>query len=166
MPPSPIVRLRRICLSLPDVHEVEAWGEPTFRIRNKLFAIHAASGNHHGEGRAGVWIKAAPGNQALMVQAAPKRFFVPPYVGPAGWIGVWLDGRDAAVDWTELAALLDDGRRLVAPKRLLAAEAAGGTTPAPKRPASRKKATARKATAKKASAKKATARKTTPRRRG
>jgi len=52
-----------------------------------------------------------------MVQAAPDRFFVPPYVGPSGWVGVWLDGR---VDWPELASLLRDGYRLVAPKRLVA----------------------------------------------
>jgi predicted DNA-binding protein (MmcQ/YjbR family) len=50
-----------------------------------------------------------------MVRAAPKRFFVPPYVGPSGWIGIWLDG---GTDWNELADLLRDSYRLVAPKRL------------------------------------------------
>jgi hypothetical protein len=63
-----------------------------------------------------VWLKAAPGNQALMVDAEPRRFFRPPYVGPSGWIGVWLDGR---VRWRQLEELLLDGYRLVAPKRLL-----------------------------------------------
>jgi predicted DNA-binding protein (MmcQ/YjbR family) len=53
----------------------------------------------------------------LMVRAAPERFFVPPYVGPFGWIGVWLDG---GVDWEELGDLLRDGYRLVAPRRLRA----------------------------------------------
>ena len=113
-----LTRLRRLCLSLPDAHEVEAWGEPTFRVRNRLFAMHAASGNHHGNGRAAVWCKAAPGNQQLMVKAAPERFFVPPYVGPSGWVGVWLD---AGTDWDELAGFLADAWRLVAPKRLVAA---------------------------------------------
>ena len=114
-------RLRRLCLALPESHEVEAWGEPTFRVRNRLFAMYAAAANHHGSGRAAVWCKAAAGNQQLMVRAAPDRFFVPPYVGPSGWVGVWLD---AKTDWTELAGLLADGWRLVAPKRLVAGTAA------------------------------------------
>jgi hypothetical protein len=113
----PLTRLRKLCLALPDAHEVEAWGEPTFRVRNRIYAMYASAGNHHGAGRSAVWCKAAPGNQALMVRAAPDRFFVPPYVGPSGWVGVWLDGE---VDWTELAALLRDSYRLVAPKRLAA----------------------------------------------
>ncbi len=114
MPQSPIVRLRKLCLALPEAHEVEAWGEPTFRIRNKMFAMYASPNTHHGGGRPAVWCKAAPDNQALMVRAAPDRFFVPPYMGPSGWIGVWLDG---PVKWTELAGLVADGHRLVAPKR-------------------------------------------------
>lgn len=119
MTPSPLARLRRLCLALPEAHEVEAWGEPTFRVKNKLFAMFAAAGNHHGAGRPAVWCKAAPGNQELMVRAAPERFFVPPYVGPSGWVGIWLD---RSVDWVELAELLRDSWQLTAPKRLLAAE--------------------------------------------
>ena len=114
----PLTRVRRLCLALPEAHEVEAWGEPTFRVRNKLFAMYAAAGNHHGDGRPAVWCKAASGNQDLMVRAAPARFFVPPYVGPSGWVGVWLD---RAVDWDEVAQLLADSYRLVAPKRLVRA---------------------------------------------
>lgn len=119
MTPSPLARLRRLCLALPEAHEVEAWGEPTFRVKNKLFAMFAAARNHHGAGRPAVWCKAAPGNQELMVRAAPERFFVPPYVGPSGWVGIWLD---RSVDWAELAELLRDSWQLTAPKRLLAAE--------------------------------------------
>jgi hypothetical protein len=115
MPPKPLTRLRRLCLSLPESHEVEAWGEPTFRVRNKLFAMYASANTHHGNGRPAVWCKAGPGNQALMIRAEPDRFFVPPYVGPSGWVGIWLDG---AVDWAELADLLRDSYLLVAPKRL------------------------------------------------
>lgn len=114
---TPLERLRKLCLTLPESHEVEAWGEPTFRVRNKLFAMYAAANNHHGGGRPAVWCKAAPGNQGLMVQAEPGRFFVPPYVGPSGWVGVWLDRRP---DWVELGGLLRDSYRLVAPKRLAA----------------------------------------------
>jgi predicted DNA-binding protein (MmcQ/YjbR family) len=117
MPPGSLPRLRKLCLALAEAHEVEAWGEPTFRVRNKMFATYAAAGNHHGDGRPAAWIKAAPGNQDLMVRSAPKRFFVPPYLGPSGWVGVWLDGR---VDWKELNMLLRDAYRLVAPKRLAA----------------------------------------------
>lgn len=117
MPPGPLARLRKLCLALPEAHEVEAWGEPTFRVRNKLFAMYAAAGNHHGGGRPGVWCKAAPGNQALMVRAEPERYFVPPYVGPSGWVGVWLDRNP---DWSEVKALLRDSYRLVAPKKLAA----------------------------------------------
>jgi hypothetical protein len=117
MSPTPLARLRKVCLALPEAHEVEAWGEPTFRVRNKLFAMYAASNNHHGGGRPAVWCKAAPGNQALMVRAEPDRFFVPPYVGPSGWVGVWLDRRP---DWSEVRELMRDSYRLVAPKKLAA----------------------------------------------
>lgn len=115
MPPRPITRLRKLCLALPEAHEVEAWGEPTFRVRNKMFATYAAPDNHHGAGRPATWCKAAPGNQELMVRDAPERFFVPPYVGKSGWVGVWLDGD---VDWAEVAELLRDSYRLVAPRKL------------------------------------------------
>lgn len=123
MPPSPVARLRKLCLALPEAHEVEAWGEPTFRIRNKMFAMYAAPNNHHGGGRPAVWCKASPVNQRLMIEAAPDRFFVPPYVGPSGWIGVWLDEK---IDWKELGELLADSYRMIAPKKL---------TRAPPRPA-------------------------------
>jgi hypothetical protein len=115
MPLSALTRVRKLCLALPEAHEVEAWGEPTFRVRNKLFAMYASSGTHHGNGRPAVWCKAGAGNQGLMVGAAPERFFVPPYVGPSGWVGIWLD---RGVRWAEVAELLYDAYSLVAPKRL------------------------------------------------
>ena len=113
----PLPKLRRLCLALPEAHEVEAWGEPTFRVRNKLFAMFASADNHHGGGRPAVWCKAAPGNQELMIRSAPKRFFKPPYVGPSGWVGMWLDGK---VDWAEVSDLVRDSYLLVAPKKLVA----------------------------------------------
>lgn len=115
MPPNPLVRIRKMCLALPEAAEVEAWGEPTFRVRKKLFAMYANKNNHHGGGRNSVWIKATSSNQSLMIEAHPDRFFKPPYVGPSGWIGVWLDGK---CDWNEVASLLRDGYRLIAPKKL------------------------------------------------
>ncbi len=117
MPPRPLTKLRKLCLALPEAHEVEAWGEPTFRVKNKIFAMHAAANNHHGAGRASVWCKAAPGNQEIMIRHAPKKFFVPPYVGPSGWVGIYLD---ANVDWPEVQELLRDSYRLIAPKKLIA----------------------------------------------
>jgi hypothetical protein len=117
MPPNPVPRLRKLCLALPEAHEVEAWGEPTFRVKNKIFAMYARANTHHGGGRNAVWCKAKAVNQRLMIDAAPDRFFSPPYVGPAGWVGVWLDGD---CDWSELNDLLRDGYRMTAPKKLLA----------------------------------------------
>ena len=115
MPPRPLTRLRKLCLALPEAHEQEAWGAPTFRVRNKMFAMFAAEGNHHHDGRPGVWIKASPENQAIMLQADPVRFFKPPYMGPSGWIGVFLDG---SPDWEEVGGLLRDAYCRTAPKRL------------------------------------------------
>ena len=115
--PGHLEKVRKICLALPEAHEVEAWGEPTFRVRNKLFAMYAAPGNHHGAGREGVWIKSTHVNQDLMLQSDADRFFVPPYVGPSGWIGVYLDGRP---DWSIIADILRDGYLLTAPKRVAA----------------------------------------------
>ena len=117
MAPSPLTRLRKLCLALPQTHEVEAWGEPTFRVKNKIFAMYAAANNHHGDGRRGVWIKATPINQQLLLRADPDRYFSPPYVGPKGWIGIFLDEDP---DWSAVADLLRDGWRLTAPKRLAA----------------------------------------------
>lgn len=118
-PSSPLARLRRICRAFPEAHEVEAWGAPTFRVRNKLFAMFASPSNHHGQGRPAVWCKATPVNQALMVEADPRRYFVPPYVGPSGWVGIWLDRR---VSWRQVEEVLEDSWRLTAPKRLIAVQ--------------------------------------------
>lgn len=116
MPPRPLTRLRKLCLALPEAHEVEAWGEPTFRVKNKLFAMHASAGTHHGAGRPAVWIKALPVNQELVLRAKPARYFSPPYVGKSGWIGAWLDG---PVDWEEVGSLLEDAWELAAPRKLV-----------------------------------------------
>ena len=116
MPPRPITQLRKLCLALPEAHEVKAWGAPTFRVRNKMFAMFADAKNHHGGGRPAVWMKATRTDQRTMVKAAPQCFFVPPYVGVSGWVGVWLDG---VVEWDDVAEFLRDAYRLIAPNRLL-----------------------------------------------
>jgi len=96
---------------------VEAWGEPTFRVKNKLFAMFASSANHHGAGRPGLWIKSAAVTQDMLVRAEPARYFVPPYVGKSGWVGAYLDKRP---DWEVIDDLLRDAYRLTAPKKLVA----------------------------------------------
>lgn len=112
--------MRAVCLALPEAHEVEAWGEPTFRVKNKLFAMYADSGNHHGAGRPAAWVKCTHVNQDLLIRSDADRFFSPPYVGPSGWIGVFLDKRP---DWEAVAEIVRDGYRLIAPKRVLARHA-------------------------------------------
>jgi predicted DNA-binding protein (MmcQ/YjbR family) len=110
MPPAPLTRLRRLCLALPEAEEIETWDTPTFRIRGKIFALVST----HRDAPA-VWVKAPPGVQQMLVEAAPERFFRPPYMGRAGWIGVTLGGR---VDWGEVGALVRRSFGLVAPKRI------------------------------------------------
>lgn len=105
-------RLRAICLALPEATEKEAWGDPTFRVRDKIFAMEK-----RGDGRVSVWCKAPPGSQQVLVNAAPELFFVPPYVGPKGWVGMRLD---AGPDWAEVEAIVRRSYRLIAPKRLVA----------------------------------------------
>ena len=113
----PLERVRQLCLALPEAEEKLAWGEPTFRVRNKLFAMYSSAGTHHGKGIHGVWIKSTGVNQDLLVRHDPERYFVPPYVGPSGWVGVRLSGDP---DWGAVAELLRDGYRLIAPKKLVA----------------------------------------------
>jgi hypothetical protein len=102
--------VRRIALSLPEAVEQETWGTPTFRVRKKIFVMFA-------EGEREAWIKSTHDEQQALVQMDPETFFVPPYVGPSGWIGV----RFRTVDRDELRELLTEAWRLTAPKRLVAA---------------------------------------------
>lgn len=107
--PRVLVKLRELCLALPDAFEKTSHGEPTFFAKKRAFAMFANANNHHGHGRHGVWIKAAPGRQERAVRTDPARFFVPPYVGPSGWVGVYLDDETR---WDELADILRDAHRL------------------------------------------------------
>lgn len=112
MTKTPRDKLRAICLALPEAEERETWGDPTFRVRDRIFAMEKS-----GDGRISLWCKAPPGSQQVLVGADPERFFVPPYVGHKGWIGVRLDN---SPDWTEVAKIVNRSYRLVAPKRLAA----------------------------------------------
>ncbi len=95
MKSTPTDRLRKILSPLPEATEKEAWGDPTFRVRDKIFAMQK-----QGDGRVSVWCKAPEGSQTVLVGADPERFFVPPYVGHKGWVGMRLDERP---DWEEVA---------------------------------------------------------------
>jgi len=118
-----IARVRKLCLALPESSERLSHGEPTFFVGaragrgGKVFTMF--SNDHHGDGIVGIWLPAAPGAQELLVEADPKRFFRPPYVGPSGWVGIRLDV--SPVDWDEIAEHVLESWRLVAPKKVLAA---------------------------------------------
>ena len=103
-------RLRAICLALPDATEKQAWGDPTWRVRDRIFAMLK-----RGDGRSSVWLKAPEGAQEVLVGADPARFFRPPYVGHKGWVGIRLDREP---DWDEVARQVRRSYRLIAPKRL------------------------------------------------
>jgi hypothetical protein len=108
----PLARLRALCMALPEVTERTSHGEPTWFVR-KSFVMFAD--NHHDD-RLAFWCAAPPGDQAALVASSPDRFFRPPYVGGRGWLGVWLD---VAVDWDEMAEIVTDAYRTVAPKKLV-----------------------------------------------
>jgi hypothetical protein len=122
-------RLRSICLRLPSVTERESHGEPAwFADRGKQFASFA---DHHHDDRVAFWCAAPYGRQQELVASDAERYFAPPYVGGRGWLGVWLD---VPLHWAEIAEIVQDAYRQVAPRRLVAeldarGEADGRTVP-------------------------------------
>jgi hypothetical protein len=111
-----LARVRKICLSLPEVNERPSHGAPTFFVRDKKTFVMFHD-DHHGDGRLAIWCAAPPGAQEGMVQAEPGRFFRPAYVGHRGWLGLRLDRE---LDWDEVAEVIEDAYRTVAPKTLVA----------------------------------------------
>jgi predicted DNA-binding protein (MmcQ/YjbR family) len=101
-------------MAMPEAVEKPFGGHtsPAFRVREKIFVFC------YQKGRAGISLKGAPSAQQALVGSAPDRFFVPPYSGPKGWVGAYLDVDH--VDWDEIAELIEESYRLVAPKRLVA----------------------------------------------
>ena len=110
-------RIRELCLALPETSERLSHGAPTFFVRAKRAFVMVLT-DHHGDGRFAIWCAAADGLQAMLVNADPERFFVPPYVGHRGWLGVRLD---RALDWDEVAGIAEDAYAEVAPAKLVAA---------------------------------------------
>jgi hypothetical protein len=108
--------VRRMALALPEAVEQETWGTPTFRVRKKIFVMFA-------EGQREAWIKSTHDEQRALTQMDPDTFFVPPYVGPSGWVGVYF----RTADRDEVRELITEAWRLTAPKRLVASfDEAGG----------------------------------------
>jgi hypothetical protein len=102
--------VRRHALSLPQAMEQESWGTPTFRVRKRIFVMF-------GEGGKEAWVKSTHDEQRALVSMDPETFFVPPYVGPNGWVGV----RIARVDPGEMRDLITEAWRMTAGVRLVKA---------------------------------------------
>ncbi|HKU14688.1 MAG TPA: MmcQ/YjbR family DNA-binding protein [Steroidobacteraceae bacterium] len=107
--------VREVCLWFPESAEVISHGSPDFRVRGKTFATYVV--NHHGDGRVALWLNAPAGAQELYTKQEPKHFFVPPYVGPRGWLGVQLD---KGISWKRVAKLVREAYEKVAPPALAA----------------------------------------------
>jgi len=98
-----LAAVRKFVEQLEDVTEKLSHGHPTYFVKKKCFAYFLD--NHHNDGRLALWCAAPPGAQAMLVESNPDVYFVPPYVGYQGWVGVRLD-KDAA--WPEIAAVLEN----------------------------------------------------------
>ena len=109
-----LARVRALCLALPEVAERLSHGAPTWFAGKKAMVMFMD--HHHDDGRLALWVAAPPGVQHDVVALEPERFFVPPYVGTRGWLGVRLD---RALDWDEVGDIVEEAYRTVATKRLL-----------------------------------------------
>jgi hypothetical protein len=105
--------VREICLWFPESEEVIAHGSPDFRVKGKTFATYAI--NHHGDARIALWLNTPSGTQQFYVKQEPKHYFVPPYVGPRGWLGINLD---KGISWKTVATRVREAYVKVAPATL------------------------------------------------
>jgi hypothetical protein len=112
-----LTRLRKLALALPETSERLSHGAPTFFVREKRPFVMVLT-DHHGDGRFAIWCAAPQGLQSMLVEVDPERFFVPPYVGHRGWLGMRLD---RALDWNELAGIVEDAYAEIAPPKLVEA---------------------------------------------
>ena len=124
---TPVDRLRAICLALPGTIEKLSHGEPTWHAGGRMFA--QLDDHHHGADRLAVWLAAALGDQEALVKADAARFFVPPYVGHRGWVGMRIDGRP---DWRQVETVVRDAYTVVTAKA--GARPRTGTSRGPRRP--------------------------------
>jgi len=112
--------VREVCMSFPETEEVLSHGSPDFRVRGKNFATYVI--NHHGDGHVALWLRSPPGAQQLYAEMEPEYYFVPPYVGPKGWLGVELN---TGLSWRTIATRVREAYDEVAPVSLV--NAAGET---------------------------------------
>jgi hypothetical protein len=112
-----LARTSRICLELPEVTVDE--GHPphrAFLVGKKTFAWFVV--DEHRDGRIGLVVRAAPGENDALVASDPKRFGRPKYVARHGWVTYYLDLAERPADWDEVAELVRDSFLLQAPKRI------------------------------------------------
>ena len=111
-----LMRFTKICLGFPQAEREIGGSHASFRVKKKTFAYFL--NDHHGDGIVGIWCKVLPGDNAALIRADAKRFYMPAYVGPRGWVGLRLDvGR---VNWGEVEELAKGSYQLVAGKMLAA----------------------------------------------
>jgi predicted DNA-binding protein (MmcQ/YjbR family) len=121
--------VRQLCLAFPEAEELISHGMPNYRVRGKkIFATFAL--NHHGDGRIALWLNTSAEMQDAYVHAEPKYFFVPPYVGPSGWLGVRLD---TGLAWKRIAPIVQVAYERVAPAKLVGQLKKTPSVRAPKR---------------------------------
>ena len=122
-----LARIRELCLALPEVSERLSHGAPTFFVKQKRAFVMVMT-DHHRDGRFALWCAAPDGMQEMLVEADPERFFVPPYVGHRGWLGVRLD---RGLHWDEIAGIAEDAYAEVAPPKLVEAARLGEASSSP-----------------------------------
>ena len=108
--------VREVCLSLPGAEESLSHGSPNFKVEGKPFAIYSI--NHHGDGRVALWLHSPAGAQELYSEMEPDYYYIPPYVGPKGWLGVELN---KGLEWSTIAKRVREAYEHVAPARMSAA---------------------------------------------
>lgn len=111
-------RVRTICFDFGGVEEKLSHGAPFFHVKGKGFVTFA--NEHHGDGRVAAWVKSTPEEQRRLLRVNPDVYFVPPYVGVKGWVGVRLER--PTTDFDELSALVEEAWRSVVPKSLVSAK--------------------------------------------
>jgi hypothetical protein len=109
-------RVTTICLALPEATREILGKHAGFLVRKKHFAYYVD--DHHGDGIIGINCKVLPGDNVRLIAADPKKFYMPPYVGSRGWVGLRLDRGE--IDWEEVSELLTHSYLEIAPKRLAA----------------------------------------------
>ena len=105
-----LVRLRSICLALPETRETITWEHPNFRVGDKIFCSYSGDKNEQRS------IGFKTGKEIQGVFLKDPRFFKPAYVGQHGWVGLHCDA--APINWDEVEELVKQSYRLIAPKKL------------------------------------------------